>query len=277
MSKKLIKNIIYPIVKSPPDFLIIGAQKAGTTSLYHYLKVHPNIFGNLGFKEVRYFDRPEHYNLGFSWYLGNFPSKFTKGNKLTCDASPNYLYYDFVPERIKNDLGENIKMIAVLREPVSRAYSAWQMFHSFENIDNDHLRRFYDSRSFSEAIKEELTPNSDYNQYPFRYDYIDRGKYAQQIKHYYKYFKKENLLIIKVDDFRENLFSVLEKICYFLEIKPFSTAEVQKLQATKYNEGKYYFEKSIEDKETLEYLKDYYRPYNKELSDLLGSSYNWES
>lgn len=273
--KLLLKNIVYPIIKSTPDFLIIGAQKAGTSSLYNYLKSHPNIFGNLGFKEVRYFDRSEHYNLGFSWYLSNFPSKLIKGNKLTCDASPNYLYYDFVPERIKQDLGENIKMIAVLREPVSRAYSAWQMFHSFKNIDNDHLKRFYDSRNFAEAIQEELNPDFDYHKYPFRYDYINRGKYAEQLKHYYKYFNQENLLIINTDDFRKDLGLVLKKVCHFLEINNFSLEEINKLESTKYNQGKYYFQKTNEDEEMLVILKDYYQKYNQDLYSLLGYSYSW--
>jgi hypothetical protein len=274
MIKDLIKKVIYPIIKSPPDFLIIGAQKAGSTSLYRYLNVHPQILGNLGFKEVRYFDRSVHYDLGWSWYLSNFPSKIRKGNRLTCDASPNYLYYEFVPERIKKDLGD-IKMIAVLREPVSRAYSAWQMFHSFADIDNDHLRRFFDQRSFAEAIEEELLPNFDHSKYPFRYDYIDRGKYVYQLENYYKYFNKESILVLSVDEFRQNLGSALNKICQFLNIEPFASETIQELQQKKYNKGTYHFEKTPADREKLEFLKDYFVTFNEKLYALLGERYNW--
>ena len=274
MIKDLIKKVIYPIIKSTPDFLIIGAQKAGSTSLYHYLNVHPQILGNLGFKEVRYFDRSVHYDLGWSWYLSNFPSKIRKGNRLTCDASPNYLYYEFVPERIKKDLGD-IKMIAVLREPVSRAYSAWQMFHSFADIDNDHLRRFFDKRSFAEAIEEELLPDFDHNKYPFRYDYIDRGKYVYQLENYYQYFNKESILVLNVDEFRQNLGSALNKICQFLNIEPFTSETIQELQQKKYNKGTYHFEKTPADQEKLEFLKDYFVTFNEKLYDLLGERYNW--
>jgi len=135
MFKKLIKNGIYPIIKSQPDFLIIGAQKAGTTALYRYLSQHPQILENNTWKEIHYFDKSENYAQGFGWYLGHFPSKFQKRRKLTCDATPSYIYFQHVPKVIKQDLG-NIKMIAVLRDPVARAYSSWQMHHSFVNNSN---------------------------------------------------------------------------------------------------------------------------------------------
>jgi hypothetical protein len=274
MIKRLIKDITYPIIKSRPDFLIIGEQKAGTTSLYNYLTQHPQIFGNIGWKEVRYFDRPEHYNLGFGWYLGHFPSKLRKGDKLTCDASPNYLSYEFVPERIKKDLG-NIKMIAVLREPVSRAYSAWQMFHSFADIDNAHLRRFYDKRTFAEAIEEELNPNFNHAKYPFRYDYVGRGKYVHNLENYYNYFDKDSILVLNMNQFRTDLGTVLNQVCDFLEIEQFSQVTLQNLQQEKHNKGKYKFQKSHADEEKLEFLKRYFVPFNEKLYTLLGECYNW--
>lgn len=274
MIKRLIKDLAYPVIKSRPDFLVIGAQKAGTTSLYHYLKEHPQIFGNIGFKEVRYFDRSEHYDLGFSWYLGNFPSKLRKRNQLTCDASPNYLYYEFVPERIKKDLG-TIKMIAILREPVSRAYSAWQMFHNFSDVDNDHLRRFYDKRSFAEAIEEEFTPDFAHTQYPFRYDYVGRGKYVHQLEHYYKYFEPDNILVLNVDEFRTNIDRVLNRVCDFLNIAPFDPETIQELKQKKHNVGNYKFDKTPADEEKLNFLKEYYVPFNEKLYELLGERYNW--
>lgn len=274
MIKRLIKDATYPIIKSRPDFLIIGAQKAGTTSLYNYLIQHPQIFGNTGWKEIRYFDRPEHYNLGFGWYLGNFPSKLKKGNKLTCDASPNYLYYEFVPERIKKDLG-TLKMIAVLREPVSRAYSAWQMFHSFSDIDNDHLRRFYDKRTFAEAIEEEFQSDFDHTKYPFRYDYVGRGKYVYQLENYYNYFNKDNILVLNMDWFRQDLGSVLNCVCNFLGIDEFSQETLQALQQKKHNKGKYEFQKTPEDEEKLDFLKSYFAPFNQKLYEFLGERYAW--
>ncbi|MEB3279610.1 MAG: sulfotransferase domain-containing protein [Lyngbya sp.] len=273
--KNSIKNVVYPLIKAQPDFLILGAQKAGTTSLYNYLIQHPKILKNTSFKEVRYFDRDEHYNLGLGWYLGHFPSKLSKGDRLSCDASPNYLYYEDVPKLIKQDLG-NIKMIAILREPASRAYSAWQMFHSFFDIDNDHLRPFYDSRNFSEAVKEEFEPDFDYHKYPFRYDYVDRGKYVYQFENYYKYFDKNLLMIISMDQLKKDRGGTLNKICDFLEIEQFSEEMLQKLEQEQYNVGKYKKEeKSQKDQETIQFLKEYYAPFNHKLYELLGYEYSW--
>ena len=274
MIKQLIKDVTYPILKSRPDFLIIGAQKAGTTSLYNYLIQHPRIFDRKSFKEVRYFDRIEHYSKGWSWYLGHFPSKIEKGNQLTGDGSPNYLYYEEVPKLIKKDLRQ-IKMIAILREPVSRAYSGWRMFHSFEDVPNDHLRRFYDKRTFSAAIKEELEPSFKHEKYPFRYDYIGRGRYVEQLKNYYKYFSKNSILILELSQLQTDPTSTLNTVCNFLEIEHFPLKVLQEITKEKYNIGNYKYSKSNADEEALEFLKSYYMPFNERLYELLGYRYNW--
>jgi len=266
--KEKIKQQIYPLIKSQPDFLIIGAQKAGTTSLYNYLVQHPQIVGNRSWKEIRYFDLPENYSRGFGWYLGNFPSKLRKGNRLTFDASPSYLYFDHIPELIQQDLGD-IKMIAILRDPVARAYSAWQMYHSFFDNPHQSLREITDTRKFSEAIEDEMNGKSAL--YP--YDYIGRGKYLHQLKNYYHYFDSSKLLLINFDHLKKDISSVLERVCNFLEIESFPHETIQKLQKEKYNTGKY--QKNIDDTNAIERLKAYFAPFNEELYQFLGENYNW--
>jgi hypothetical protein len=268
MLKEAIKQQIYPLIKSRPDFLIIGAQKAGTTSLYQYLVQHPQIVGNKSWKEIRYFDLPENYSRGFSWYLGNFPSKLRKGNRLTFDASPSYLYFDDIPKLIRQDLG-NIKMIAILREPASRAYSAWQMYHSFFDNPHESLREIADRRTFLQAIEDEMGGKDA----PYPYAYIDRGKYIHQLKNYYGYFDPASLLILDFDQLRKDIFSVLENVCRFLEIEPFPQEAIQKLQKEKYNTGKY--RRSDKDDYAIAQLKDYFAPFNEELYQFLGKNYNW--
>ncbi|GBF81363.1 sulfotransferase domain-containing protein [Aphanothece sacrum] len=196
------------------------------------------------------------------------------GNRLTFEASPNYLYYEFVPERIKKDLGI-LKMIAILREPVSRAYSGWQMFHSFENIDNAHLKPFFDKRNFSEAVEEEFQSDFDYNKYPFRYDYVGRGRYVEQLENYCHHFGKENLLVLNFTDIHKNIPLILDQVCKFLNLNPFPEEIIQKIQTEKYNSGKYKSDKTPEDEQTIENLKSYFAPYNEKLYDFLGNRYNW--
>lgn len=270
MIKNLIKNLAYPIIKSRPDFLVIGAQKAGTTSLYNYLIQHPQVVGNESWKEIRYFDLQENYSRGFGWYLGNFPSKKEKGNRLTFDASPSYLYFDYIPELIKKDLG-NIKMIAILRNPVDRAYSAWQMYNSFSDNPHEHHRSIADKRTFLEAIEEEQKGIK--TEYP--YDYLNRGKYAHQLEGYYKHFEKENLLVLNFNQFKEDVETLLNSVCDFLGIEPFSLDKLEEFKGKKYNTGKYKIEKSESDLQVIQQLKDYFVPYNEELYTLLGQRYNW--
>lgn len=271
--KKLIKDLIYPLVKSSPDFLIIGAQKSGTTSLYNYLVQHPQIIGNKTWKEVRYFDVPEHYNQGWSWYLGCFPSKIEKGDRLTFDVSPSYLYFPEIPQRIKNDLGQ-IKMIVILRNPVDRAYSAWKMYHSFgTNVDiSENNRNIADYRTFSQAIDQELKGECEPDIYP--YDYINRGKYVEQLNNYYQYFDKNNLLILSFEILKNNQRALLDKVCNFLEIEAFSESLLKQLEEKSYNVGKQ-VEVTAEHQEVLEKLKTYFIPFNEKLYQLLNYSYDW--
>lgn len=110
-----------------PDFLIIGAPKCGTTSLYGYLVQHPSVLPAMC-KEVRFFDQFSHKPLG--WYRGHFPTRWAVrraekdvgGRVLTGEATPTYLMLDVAPGRAY-DVAPEAKLIAVLRNPVDRAYS----------------------------------------------------------------------------------------------------------------------------------------------------------
>ncbi|GAB4377340.1 MAG: hypothetical protein Kow00121_26480 [Elainellaceae cyanobacterium] len=268
MIKAFVKQGLYPLIKSRPDFLIIGAQKAGTTSLYQYLTQHPQITGNKSWKEIRYFDLPENYSKGMAWYLGNFPTKWEKQDRLTFDASPSYLYFKHIPELIQQDLG-SIKMIAILRNPTERAYSAWQMYHSFADNAHQNLREIADSRTFSEAIQDELARKIA--AYP--YDYVGRGKYVEQLENYYQYFDRSNILVLSFDQLRKDACSILQEICEFLNIRAFPQDAVRQLQKEKHNVGKY--QQSDGDRATVEQLRNYFLPYNEKLYQLLGEIYPW--
>lgn len=269
MIKRLTKKILYPIVKSKPDFLIVGAQKAGTTSLYNYLIQHPKIIKNKSWKEVHYFDQLENYQQGMSWYLGHFPNKFYKGNKLLVEATPEYLYYKHVPQLIKQDLG-NIKIIIILRNPIDRAYSAWQMYHSFSDNPNEHLRVKYDHRSFSEAIQQEINSQSESDNEP--YHYLERGKYVYQLENYFNYFNKSNILILNFNELKQ-IGHLLNEVCKFLNIEPFKKEDIDKFSKSKYNVGSY--QKTVSDQATFEFLTDYYQPYNQQLEKLLNRTFDW--
>ena len=103
-----------------PDFLVIGAQKAGTTALYAYLRWHPGITGP-SWKEVSFFDR--HWWRGEAWYRGQFPLRGR--GRLVGEASPSYLFHPLAPERV-HSLVPGARLVALVRDPVARAYSHYQ-------------------------------------------------------------------------------------------------------------------------------------------------------
>ena len=125
--EKLLRATTYPL-RLLPDFLIIGTQRGGTTSLYNYLVEHPGI-GAASIKEVHFFDTP-HFKQGLAWYRGHFPSAFQryyverslKHGFVTGEASPYYLFHPHAPKRVAG-LMPQMKLIVMLRNPVDRAYS----------------------------------------------------------------------------------------------------------------------------------------------------------
>ena len=110
-----------------PDFVIIGAQKAGTTSLYDLMTRHPSIAPAYD-KELRYFST--YYDRGETWYRSNFP--VVRG-QLTGESTPSYVFYSAAPSRMKKLL-PNARIIVILRNPVDRAYSHYNMVVRFNRV-----------------------------------------------------------------------------------------------------------------------------------------------
>lgn len=180
-----------------PDFLIIGAQKAGTTSLFHYLSQHPSVQPP-STKEIHYYDI--HYHKGANWYKKIF--KLVNKDKITGEATPYYLFHPFVPERVHRD-NPDTKIIVLLRHPGERAFSHYQMMRRM-NIEK--------AATFSEAIKAEparlktglktlynnplaLSPEHQH------YTYLSRGKYEKQLR---RWFHSFNALLCKSIKFQSS-------------------------------------------------------------------------
>src|SRR5205823_10005526 len=170
-----------------PDFIIIGTMRGGTTSLYSYLTAHPYI-GSAYMKEVHFFD--VYYSKGLPWYRAQFPSsvqkyyaeRVQKQSFITGEASPYYLFHPHAPKRIAKILPQ-VKLIVLLRNPVSRAYS-----HYYHEVTGGH-----EKLSFEEAIAceeerigkeaEQLAQNEQYVSYKHRhFSYLARGIYVDQLK-----------------------------------------------------------------------------------------------
>lgn len=256
-----------------PDFLIIGAQKCGTTSLYSYLLQHQNVSPAFE-KEVRYFN--DHYENGVNWYKAHFPTNFYKNimsrrdgaTLITGEGEPSYLPNPIVPQRAF-DLKPSVKLIVMLRNPADRAFSHYQHRFSRER----EVRTFED---VVKADKEKLKngwgklPTGDYKSLGhLHYSYLPRGIYVDQIKCWMAVFPKEQFLIIRAEDFFSDTQTVYGEVLAFLGL-PQHHLEKRK----KHNVGKYAQPMSAAMKQDL---ADYFYPHNQRLRDFLGRDFAWET
>jgi len=251
--------------KNKPTFLIIGAQKCGTTSLFYYLSQHPQL--NLpALKEIHFFDLE--YERGIDWYYRSFPKNPFLHNKLTGEASPYYLFHPLVPERVFKHLPK-IKIIVLLRNPVDRAYS---QYNHQRKLGNEPIQ------SFEEAIiNEELRISEEEEKLKLgilkeshafrRYSYIKRGLYSVQIERWLQYFTMSQMLFIKSEDFFECPNSVLNEVYDFLKIRRILPQSLTPQNTNDYPEI---------DFNTRENLRSYFEVDSKKLKALLGEKFSWE-
>ncbi len=176
-----------------PNFLIIGAARSGTTWAARNLMLHPEAFLPRK-KEIHYFDR--HYDMGIEWY-----KKFFEGRKEKAvgEATPAYLYFSHIPEAIHQHL-PNVKLIAILRNPMDRAFS------HYLNLRAKTTRERGDTTvTFEEKIR--VSPRL-----------IDEGRYAVMLHRYYSLFPRENIGVFFYDDLKERPCWFLERMYSFLGI-----------------------------------------------------------
>ena len=192
---------------SLPNFMCIGAAKSGTTSLYDILKQHSDVFIP-SFKEPHFFDISTVYVRGIPWYEKTYFSGVKK-EKCIGDFTPTYLFDKYAPERILSSLGEEIKFIIILRNPVDRAYSHY--LHS--------KRDLHELLSFEDALKNKVDENNNYLTY-LRTSYVEQGKYADMLQRYFALFSKDNFLIIHFEeDFVVERELMMANIFKFLNLK----------------------------------------------------------
>ncbi len=244
-------------LRQPPAFMIIGTQKGGTTSLFRYLSKHPDV--EMAFKkEVHFFDC--FYFKGIDWYLSHFPLRSEAAQ--SGEASPTYLFHPEAPSRIHAAFPQ-AKFIALLRNPVERAYSHHQM----------EFRRGRDSLSFEEAIAKEPERLRDSNPDIAggnwrRYSYVSRGMYIEQMARWLEVFPREQFLIIKSEEFFREPERFFGQVLEFLGLPSFPLPEYRSHNSHGYAEMR---------PETRVRLGAFYEPYNRQLYDLLDQDLGWES
>jgi len=260
-----------------PDFLIIGAQKAGTTSLYEYLKEHPAMRESRR-KEVHYFDKTFNFKHGLNWYRSNFPLRDFKKETvdgivpITGEATPQYLFHPHAARRA-HDVVPNAKIIVLLRNPIDRAYSHY----------NVRERRAKENLTFEQALAAEeqrLRPElermlADEYYYSFAYQlfsYQWRGHYAEQLEKWFVYFPRNKFLILKSEDMFADPQRTFDEVLAFLGLPPHQLKQVEAFNSASRLGAEYGGMKQ----ETYQQLAEYFAPHNKKLYELLNRDFGWE-
>jgi hypothetical protein len=191
-----------------PNFLIIGAMKAGTTSLAAWLSAHPDVF-IAPEKETRFFNQPSRYAAGEQWYRRQFAGR--RDEHAVGDATPMMSNSIAVGRMAKHV--PSAKLIALLRHPVDRAYSHYQ-----------HVRAMgLEPRDFATAIAAERTnPGSAMGKVPK--DYLNKGHYLRQLEDVSAHFPRERLHVVLFDDLKSHPQGTFAGVLRFLGVDP--TAEI---------------------------------------------------
>lgn len=207
------------------DFIICGTQKGGTTALDAYLREHPQIC-MADKKETHFFDNESHFLNGepdYSKYHSYFNPK--KPHKLIGEATPIYMYWNNAPKRMWN-YNPNMKLIVLLRNPIERAYSHWNMERS-RNSDN---------LPFFKAIENEQDRCRESLPLQHRvYSYIDRGFYLEQLQRIWEYFPTNQVLILKNEYLKEQPKKTIQDICCFLGVDQLKNIEAKNVHSRSYN------------------------------------------
>ena len=246
-----------------PDFLIIGAQKAGTTALYAYLRRHPAITGP-SWKEVSYFDR--HYGRGEAWYRGNFPNRVRARGKLVGEASPSYIFHPLGPERVKALVPE-ARLVALVRHPVDRALSH---YHHEVALGREPLR-FEDALDAEEdrlrGEEERLAADPSYfSRAWWSHAYKSRGRYAEQLERWLAVFPREQLLILPSEDLGGEPERTHARVLGFLGAVPHRLDAYPRVYERQYE---------AMSPETRERLAAEFEAPNRRLYELLGRDLGW--
>ena len=256
-----------------PGFLIVGAQRCGTTSLFKTLSQHPGVLPPAYHKGVHYFDTD--YRRGMNWYLGHFPgSGKAKAVRqqlgvrgITGESSPYYMFHPLAGQRIAKEL-PSVKLLVLLRDPVERAYSA----HSHE------LARGYETESsFERALEleeeriageaERMAADPTYESHHLQHHaYLARGQYVEQLERLAALVGRDRLHVIDSDDFFADPRPAFDAVCDFLGLPRWADISFGKHNARS---------RSPMSAELRGLLEGHFAPYDERLADWWGRVPSW--
>ncbi|NER47328.1 MAG: tetratricopeptide repeat protein [Symploca sp. SIO1A3] len=241
---------------SAPNFLIIGQTKCGTTSLYAYLKQHPQILPALT-KEIKFWHSKSNFDRGLDWYLAHFSPICSGQNLITGEATPEYLSSPEAAQRLWPIFPE-MKLIILLRNPVDRAISQYYF----------RCKRGGEHRSLEKAIFSELkmlTQQREIDHHNLYY--LFPGIYINSIITWMELFPQKQFLILKSEDFFSATASTVNQVFQFLAVEPYQLEAYSKKNIGNYPPISQSMHRT---------LSDYFRTYNQQLEEYLDRKFNWD-
>ncbi len=255
-----------------PGFLIAGAQRCGTTSMYRTLSQHPAVVKAVWHKGVHYFDTD--YGRGLDWYQGHFPlrararlaARAGGAAPVTFEASPYYMFHPLAAERISRDL-PGVKLLVLLRDPVERAYSA----HAHE------LARGYETEPFARALEleagrldgevERIIADPAYVSRSHQHQaYRARGQYIEQLERLERLFGRDRIHVVDSSDFFTEPEPVYKAVLEFLELPHRGDPAFERYNARP---------RSPMPENLRTALDEHFRPYDVRLARWLGWEPSW--
>lgn len=254
--------------RAMPHFIVIGAQKSGTSSMFSYLKQHRQILRPI-FKEPGFFNRQYHRGLG--WYGSNFPAQRTVSQlndrlgrpHLTFEATATYVFDEQVPGRIARDL-KTRKFILLLRNPADRVISAY--WHARRmGIESRTLIEVVESdrRRTEMEISGEDNPSLPQTTRP---NFLKRGIYHEAVLRWQSVFSPSDLLVLQSETLFADPAKVMTQVFQFLNLPEPGHIDFEPQNVGGYKER---------DAEVREVLRDFYRPHNEKLNSLTGTRFGW--
>jgi hypothetical protein len=255
-----------------PSFIVIGGQRCGTTTIFKTLAEHPQVLRPPVEKGTDYYTL--HYARGLDWYRGHMPLAPSRqlrtrrlGDPQSFEACTYYIFHPFAIERLAKDFPD-VKLVAMLRNPVERAYSAYK--HEF-------ARGFDPAPSFMQALELEDTrldgqlelmrADVSYESIAHRHHaYRHRGQFAEQLNRVYAFFPREQVHVMESESFFADPFAEYARLIDFLGLTSWKPARIDQYNARP---------SSSMPVDARAFLTEHYKQHDDELADLLDQKPLW--
>lgn len=259
-------------LRMTPSFIVIGGQRCGTTTIFKILSEHPQVMRPPVEKGTDYYTL--NYNMGLDWYRGHFPLRASAKMQarasrvpVAFEACTYYMFHPFAIERLARDFPD-MKLIAMLRDPVERAFSAYkhEFARGFETESGfERALDLEDSRLVGEVDR--MRANASYESIPHRHHaYVRRGQYVEQLERVFEHFPREQVHVMDSEAFFVDPAGQYERLMSFLGLDRWMPDRFEQHNARP---------SSPMPESAQARLRAHYAPYDDRLEDLLGRPVTW--